>query len=131
MEEILDLCFEGLSVQPITQELIEDLLVGTPVAPQVAVEFGVDTLAHYKALQAMVENAFACWREIEDEEGCWYALRGTQSFILDLDRARNNSDKLNKLIYMYAPRYVNQVRFHTTWDLLMEQRAKAEAGEIH
>lgn len=128
MEEILTLCFDGLSVQPVTYELVVALLVGTPVTPQVAIEFGVDTLAHYQALQGVVQHEFACWQEVEDEEGCWYALHGTQSFILKLDRARNDS---NKLIDLYAPAYVNQVRFHTTRDLLLEQRAKAAAGEIH
>lgn len=131
MEEILELCFKGLSVSQTTQELIEDLLIGTPVSPEVAVEFGVDTPVHYEALQYVVQQEFACWNEIEDEEGCWYALYGTQGFILKLDRARNDSQQLNELIDLYAPGYRNKVYFHTTQDLLVEQRAKVAAGEIH
>jgi len=131
MEEILQLCFEGLAIQRLTQELIEDLLVGTPLTPPVAIAFGVDTLAHYQALQYVVRHEFACWKDVEDEEGCWYAFHGTQSFILKLDQARNDSNQLNQLLYRYAPAYGNQVRFHTTRDLLLEQRAKAAAGETH
>ena len=131
MEEILALCFDGLSVQSITYELIVDLLVGTPLAPQVAVEFGVDTPAHYQALQSVVRQEFACWNDVEDEEGCWYALHGTQSFILKLDQARNDSNQLNQLIYLYAPKYRDLVRFHTIWDLLMEKQANVATRKIH
>lgn len=131
MEEILTLCFNGLSVSQATHELIVDLLVGIPLAPQVAVEFGVDTPAHYQALQCVVQHEFACWNDVEDEEGCWYALHGTQGFILKLDRARNDSNQLNQLIYLYAPQYKDLVRFHTTWDLLMGQQTEMSTGEIH
>ncbi len=131
MEEILDLCFDGLSVQPITASLVESLLLNQPLTPEEAVTFGVDTQAHYRALQCIVEDACRGWEAVEDEEGYGFILHAMRGVIVDLDRAHDNSNQLNQLIYTYVPAYASLVHFHTTRDVLLERQAKLEAGEIH
>src|SRR5215217_4165512 len=69
MEEILDVCFEGLSVHPVTMDLVEHLLLDMPLEPAEAIDFGVDTNEHYRALQWMVQDACRGWEYVEDEEG--------------------------------------------------------------
>ncbi len=127
MTDILDVCFEGMSVHAVTMELVEHLTLNQPLTAEEVVAFAVDTQMHYRALQSIVEDACQGWEDIEDEEGYGLILHLLRGVIVDLDRAIGNSDKLNALIYTYIPAYGSLVHFHTTWDLLLASRAKAAA----
>jgi hypothetical protein len=129
MEDILDVCFEGLSVHTVTMDLVEHLLLDMPLEPAEAIDFGVDTNEHYRALQWMVQDACRGWENVEDEEGYGLILYGLCSIIVELDRARNDSAKLNALLRTYVPTFEDLIRFQTTRDLLLGRSDKPAKPE--
>lgn len=129
MTHLLDVCFERLSVRPVTMNLVEHLLLDMPLTPAETVDFGVDTQHHYRVLQIIVQDACYGWSDIEDEEGYGLLLLELHRVISELDAALGNGEKLNELIKTYVPEYGGLVHFHTTWDELLgrtDQTVEAE-----
>ena len=123
--QIPDFCFEGLSIQPLTASLIKHLLSNQPLTPEEAMRFGVDTVKHYEVLQAIVQDACQDMEMVGDEIAYGFCLLQMHQVFADLDRARDSSNKLNKLLYTYTPGYIGYVQFHTTHDLLMARKDMA------
>jgi translation elongation factor EF-1beta len=123
--QIPDFCFEGLSIQPVTRSLIEHLLANQPVTPEEAISFGVHTVKHYEVLQAIVQDACQDIEMVEDEIAFGFSLLQMHQVFADLDDAQGSSDKLNQLLYTYAPGYIGYVQFQTTRDLLLAHKGLA------
>jgi hypothetical protein len=119
---IPEFCFEGLSIRPVTKSLIEHLLSNQPLTPKEAISFGVDDATHYQVLQAIVQDACQDIEMVEDEIAFGFCLHRMHGVFADLDRAQDSSDKLNQLLYMYAPWSIGSVRFYTTRDLLLARK---------
>ena len=120
MSHILDFCFQGLSIQPVTERLVEHLILDMPLTPEEIVDFGVDTQNHYRVLQTIVRDACGDDAFLDDERECGFILLEMHRIIVELDRALGNSAKLNELVHTYVPEYAGIVRFHTTRDVLLE-----------
>jgi len=120
MTDILDICFEGLDIRPVTMNMVERLMLDKPLTPAEIVDFGVDTPDHYRVLQIIVRGACGDEDDLDDEMSCGFILLEMRRIIVELDRALGNSAKLNELVHSYVPEYGGRVRFHTTQDLLLE-----------
>jgi hypothetical protein len=129
MSDILDVCFQRLSIRPVTEQLVEHLLLDLPLTPAEVIDFGVDTENHYRALQILVRDACGDGTELEDEEICGSYLLQLRQVIGELDSALGNSARLNALVQTYVPEYARLVQFRTTWDVLLERNDKASKTE--
>jgi hypothetical protein len=125
MTNLLDVCFQMLSVRPVTMGLVERLLWDQPLTPAQTVDFGVDTENHYRALQLMVRDACSRLSDTEDEEAYGFVILDLRRVALQLDQALGNGEKLNALVKTYVPEYASMVHFHTTWDELLSRTAEA------
>lgn len=115
--------FQGLEIKPLTSRLIHCLLLDLPLSPPLAMDFGVTSSNHYRALK----DALSCdllegdanhehQNESADEAVSCKAL---QIRIVELDAAYGNAAKLNAFIKKNAPEYVHKVHFEpTAWDSL-------------
>jgi hypothetical protein len=119
MTDILGLCFEGLSIRPVTKNLVEHLMLDLPLTPAEVVDFGVDTPDHYRVLQIIVRDAGGVGVDLEDEVSYGLVLLEMQRIIAELDQALGNSAKLNEMVHSYVPEYADRVKFRTSWDVLL------------
>lgn len=120
--QIPDFCFEGLSIQPVTKRLIEHLLAYQPLLVDEVLAFGVDTPRHYQVLQTVVQNACEEVEMVEDEIAYGFCLDRMRLVFTGLDDARESSDKLNRLLYVYARWAVGTISFHTTRDMCLARK---------
>lgn len=117
MSQLPDFCFEGLSIQPVTRRLIEHLVACQPLLVDEVLAFGIDTPRHHQVLQLIVQNACEEVEMVEDEIHFGFCLDRMRQFFVDLDQARESSEKLNRLLYIYARWAVGTISFHTTLDM--------------
>jgi hypothetical protein len=112
----------GLEIKPLTQDLIDRLLLDRPLEPAIIVDFGVESAAHYRALKAALSNDDT--DVVNDDEAEGYAEEHRQrtalrTRIVELDAACGNATKLNAFIQRHAPEYAEIVYFTpTSWDYI-------------
>jgi hypothetical protein len=95
-----------LPVRPVTKRLIQCFVLDLPLPTAVMVDFGVDSLDHYRALKAVLFSDDVA--ETLSDEAADAALRQR---IEALDKALGNGAKLNALVQTYAPQYADRVEF--------------------
>lgn len=99
--------FDGLTIRPLTKALVTRLLLDLPLSPATAVDFGVASDDHYRALKAVLKT---------DKESDDAILQDMRDRVMALETAMGKGEKLNALVQKYAPHYVNIVHFRTDWD---------------
>jgi hypothetical protein len=96
-------------IRPVTQGLVETILLGTELTPGAIVDFGIDTPDHYQALSRAVLSG---------------RIDGVQ-----LDAALGDGVKLTALVNQ-AQCNPHGVAFHTSWDVIFgRDKEKSRAVE--
>lgn len=85
---------EITKIRPVAQRTFDALILDMPVTPASQIDFGIDTVYHYAALQRAVRS------------GC---------SMEELDKALGSGIRITALVNKYAPEFKN-VKFHTSYD---------------
>jgi hypothetical protein len=118
MKPDFDALFAGLRLRPTTRRLVEALLVDGPLTPAESVDFGVDSVMHYRALREVLDIPVD---ERDDEDDLVVSAKVQKELrtrILQLEHALGNGAQLTALVKRYAPQYAAWATFQTSWDVL-------------
>lgn len=104
---------DELPIRPVTKRLVQYYLLDLPLPAFVAVEFGIDSLTHYRAFKAVLFDEHVDATQTPDQ-----VTTALQRRIVEIDAALGNGPMLNALVRKYAPQYAEGVQFETSWDVL-------------
>lgn len=105
----LETPFGHLKIRRLTDRLVTSLIFDLPLSPPCAVDFGVDTANHYRALKEVLFSGNGLDSEDKRDDAFYKRVK-------DFDEAYGSGPKLNALVKRYAPQYEKVVHFHTSWD---------------
>jgi hypothetical protein len=105
--------FAGLDIKPVTRRCVWNLLWDLPLSPAERTDFGVASVDHHRALQAVVRDGGDLGSEVEEDAAFRAGLR---CLVVALDQACGHGPAITALVHQYAPEW-QELTFQTPWDV--------------